>query len=286
MLNNFGLIETNASAIRVGDLFGRLSVIAVGQVAGTYRYYAICQCLCGSKPKKIRQDGLKSGVVESCGCLQKERSTKHGMTESIHYDRWKNMIDRCVNEKCSAYANYGGRGIKVCDRWLSLPSFIEDMSDGYFEGAEIDRKDNDGNYEPGNVRWATRSENNDNRRSGRKLTFNGKTQSQRAWAKELGLKDQLINDRIVNLGWSVERALTEKAMPAKERMAKALAARYEGYTAKGRPAYKTARKYRTVEFQGETVRMSELSAMTGVTVKNLHRRLFELGWPVDRAVIK
>lgn len=286
MLDKFGLVETNASAVRVGDLFGRLSVIAVGQAAGTYRYYAVCQCSCGSKPKKIRQDGLKSGVVESCGCLQKERTTKHGMTESIHYDRWKNMIDRCVNEKCSAYENYGGRGIKVCDRWLSLPNFIEDMSEGYFEGAEIDREDNDGNYEPGNVRWATRSENNDNRRSGRKLTFNGKTQSQRAWAKELGLKDQLIDDRISNLGWSVERALTEKVMTSKERTAKALAARYEGYTANGRPPPKTSRKLLRVQHNGREMTLAELSGECGISAKDLRRRIAELGWPVDRAIIK
>lgn len=286
MLDLFGLVETKASAIRVGEVFGRLAVVAVGQVAGTYRYYAVCRCACGSELKKIRQDGLKCGAVVSCGCVQKERTTTHGMTKSIHYDRWKNMIDRCFNKKCHAYNNYGGRGISVCDRWLDIKNFVSDLPDGYFDGAEIDRIDNDGNYEPGNVRWSSQRENCDNRRSGRMLSVNGKTQSLRRWAEEVGVDERLIWSRIEELNWDIETAVLSPVMPTKEVVKKANLARWGGHTTKGRPKPKTSRRYRTVEYKSEFVTIKQLSAMTGITSKRLWSRIFERGWPVEKAVVK
>lgn len=152
MLERFGLIETSAKAIGVGERFGRLTVVAVGQVPGTYRYMAVCKCLCGGPLKAVRFDGLKNGAVVSCGCFWREKVTTHGVTNSGHYDRWRHMMDRCYNPDCASYESYGGRGIRVCDRWHDVGAFVADLPAGFEPGLEMDRIDNDGDYEPGNIR--------------------------------------------------------------------------------------------------------------------------------------
>lgn len=286
MLDAFGLVPTKAAAVKVGDRFGRLTVLAVGQKYGTYRYWAVCQCECGSDQKAIRFDPLLTKKTESCGCLRIDKITEHGMHASPHYNRWRGMMSRCYDEKCKAFHNYGGRGIKVFAKWHDIRSFVDDLPAGYFKGAEIDRIDNDGDYCPGNIKWSTPSQNSDNRRSGKMLTHDGKTQSQRRWAQELGLTDQIIHDRIDGLGWTVERALTTPPIASKERMRIALDARWAGHDTKGKPEPKTSRRLLMVEHEGAMVTMAELSAITGVTVKNLRRRIVELGWPVDRAIQK
>lgn len=109
---------------------------------------------------------------------------------------WRGIKKRCYNENHQAYHNYGGRGIKVCDRWLNdYKQFESDMSPRP-NGYEIDRIDNDGDYEPGNCRWVTRQKNSANRRDNVNLTANGKTQSQRAWADELNVASTTISRRI------------------------------------------------------------------------------------------
>ena len=284
MLSTFGLEETKAESVKVGDLFGRLEVIAVGQVPNTYRYYAICKCSCGSKEKKIRFDGLTSGLVVSCGCFHKSKITSHGLYKSVHYSRWQNMVSRCNNPKSTAYMNYGGRGIKVCEAWMNVERFIEDLPEGYFDGAEIDRIDNDGDYEPGNVRWSSPGDNCDNRRTGRLITAHGKTQSLRKWAEETGIDERLIWSRIESLGWSDERSVTDSVMQLSDVVRKAITTRWAGHYTKGRPAPKTGRRLKTVEFQGEVMTMAQLSKATGLPARTLYRRIFEQNIPIDIAI--
>lgn len=280
MLDQFGLVETHASATNVGDLFGRLTVVAVGQVANTYRYYAVCQCACGSPLKKVRMDGLTSGLVVACGCVQKERTTKHKLSKSAHYGRWRLMLDRCENTDCKSYPDYGGRGIKVCERWHDVTNFVNDLPPGYFKGAEMDRINNDGHYEPGNIRWATRSENCDNRRTGHMLTHDGRTQSLRRWAEESGIDDSVISERLHVWGWSVAKAVTAPAMSAAERMAKARHVRWHGHIKKPRPK---PRVLRSVLFDGEQLTLAQLAERTGKSVRLLSSRIYENGWSVERA---
>ncbi|MFM9656805.1 hypothetical protein [Streptomyces scabiei] len=137
------------------------------------------------------------------------------------YTVWRSMISRCHRPGHKAFARYGGRGIAVCPQWRhSFEAFHRDVIKGYEQGLQLDRIDNDGNYEPGNVRWVTRSENGRNTRHNRMIEFGGQSRCITEWAETLGLSVSALNSRIRS-GWSVDRTLTEGADPA--RVAAALA---------------------------------------------------------------
>jgi hypothetical protein len=119
------------------------------------------------------------------------------------------MKSRCLNPSDKSYNDYGGRGIKICDKWLeSFESFYKDIGPRPSSKYSINRIDNNGNYDPKNCNWALRKEQNRNKRSNINLTYNGKTQCIVDWSRELGIKRTTLSRRIER-GWSVERALTE-----------------------------------------------------------------------------
>ncbi len=149
-----------------GRKFGLMSVIArapENDRHGNVRWE--CQCECG-RPIVVLGSSLRTGNTTSCGlCLRAERTRTHGLSETRVYKTWTAMKDRCSNPKNKAYANYGGRGIAVCDRWMnSFESFYADVGDRPSDQHSIDRINNDGNYEPSNCRWATKSQQQSNQR--------------------------------------------------------------------------------------------------------------------------
>lgn len=132
--------------------------------------------------------------------------TSHGMSRSPEYSAWRALRERCRNPNAQAWANYGGRGIRVCDRWESFDAFFADMGERPGPGFEIDRIDNSGNYEPSNCRWATCKENNRNKRSNRHLTMDGVTLTIAEWAERTGQRDDTIHHRL-RRGQTEEQAI-------------------------------------------------------------------------------
>jgi hypothetical protein len=198
-----------------GQKFGRLTV---QELSGRDNYRQImwnCACDCGNT-KRIKGSSLRSGATKSCGCYNREQSKKANITHgqlkdrsmSSVYSRWHGMIQRCSNPKCKAYKHYGGRGIKVCPRWLeSFENFYEDMGDHPL-GMSLDRKDNDGDYCKENCRWATQVEQRSNMRSNVWIDYKGETKTRTQWAHRLGMSVETLRGRLNRLGWSIERALT------------------------------------------------------------------------------
>lgn len=128
------------------------------------------------------------------------------------YNVWIGMLHRCANPKRYGYYRYGGRGIRVCERWqASFEDFLADMGPRPSPDHSIDRIDNDGHYEPGNCRWATDAEQRRNRSDNRVLCFRGESRCLTDWAAKLGLTDSTIQYRLDVMRWSVDRALTEPA---------------------------------------------------------------------------
>lgn len=138
---------------------------------------------------------------------------KHGLSYTQEYRAWQTMRLRCTVPTNAAFPNYGGRGIKVCERWLnSVEAFIADMGPKPSPKHELDRIDNDGNYEPSNCRWVTRSVNDRNRRNNRFLVFQGQMCSVAEWCERLGMPRDTVHHRL-EAGWSVDAALATPVRP-------------------------------------------------------------------------
>ena len=139
-----------------GQTFNRLTVIERAENAKDGKARWRCRCSCGNEVVVVGKY-LRRGTIQSCGCLWREKVTTHGMSHTKIFGKWKTMLKRCENPKCVSYNNYGGRGIKVCERWHDFQNFYNDVSHlPHFgeKGYTLDRIDNDGDYEPCNVRWA------------------------------------------------------------------------------------------------------------------------------------
>lgn len=215
-----------------------------------------CQCDCG-KISVVYQYHLLHGHTKSCGCMSR---ITHGLTNSPEYRAWGNMKERCYNPKHPGYKDYGGRGIKVCQRWLdSFTAFLKDMGERPGPDHSIDRIDNSGNYTPKNCRWATRAEQLNNTRRNCMFTHNGETRTLAQWvaqwSDETNIPTGILRNRILQ-GWSVEDALTKPVRPYND----------DGVT-----------------FNGETHTLVEWGDITGINPTTIRTRLRQ-GWSVENAL--
>lgn len=162
------------------QMFGRLRVIRFDRrtttPAGHYLNYWLCQCDCGNQ-RSVLNKSLIKGAIRSCGCLRKEISAAkcmaHGKSHVSEYLVWLNMRRRCNDPKDKSYKDYGARGIKVCDRWTNFGNFYADMGSRPTPKHSIDRKNNDGDYNLANCRWATNYEQSLNKRNSILVPYNG-----------------------------------------------------------------------------------------------------------------
>lgn len=207
-----------------GARFGRLTV--VGEAAehlspsGQIRRRFKCLCACGNVTVASLSD-MRRGSAKSCGCLSaektRERSTTHGHTvhghRSIYYRLWTSVKSRAVFRNSSSAKTY--LHVSMYQPWIEdFCAFYEYVISTLGErpsGLSLDRLNTKGDYEPGNLRWATQKEQNRNKRNNRLVNFNGESWSVSEWAEKAGLSTSVLHRRLFKLGWSVERALTTPA---------------------------------------------------------------------------
>jgi hypothetical protein len=190
--------------LSIGDRVGRLVVTRdLGMRNGRRRLE--CRCDCGTSID-VHSANVRAGHTESCGCLKRERTshrrTTHGHARSEalktrEYVAWYNMKTRCLNPNTKHWLDYGGRGIRVCARWqASFAAFLEDVGHRPSPAHQIDRIDNDGHYEPGNVRWAVKETQMENRRNAIIVTHDGESMTVAQWCKRLGRNAGTVYSRI------------------------------------------------------------------------------------------
>jgi len=202
-----------------GSRFGRLLVESEGPHIRTSTGKPLrtwdCLCDCGNRVTVITAS-LVNGRTKSCGCWNRELASimsisrkTHGDRKSKEYNSWVGMLTRCYNQNDANYHHYGGRGISVCEEWRrSYADFLAYMGRRPTPKHSIDRwPDMNGNYEPGNVRWATQKQQVRNTRASHMLVLNGRKQSIGDWADELHMKYGTLQARLQH-GWTDEEALT------------------------------------------------------------------------------
>ena len=194
-----------------GKTFGYLVVEGYCEKRNKQHYWR-CVCICG-KRKEVARNNLGKNTF-SCGCRKSQktaaRNRTHGLRKHPLYHAWWAMRQRCSNPADPAYYRYGGRGIRVCDRWqgaFGFVNFLADMGERPSVKHSLDRRDNDKGYSPDNCRWATARDQAHNMRTNVNLTVDGRTQCIAAWAAETGLKRGTIQWRI-RQGWSHKLAVT------------------------------------------------------------------------------
>lgn len=254
-----------------GRRFGMWTVTQRAVSPSGYEHLAFwhCVCDCGATADRRGSQLLyaeRKGVFQSCqSCGAIRGGTTHGKSKTPEYKSWFAMISRCEDEANDAYQQYGGRGITVCDEWHDFDNFLRDMGKRPHVRMSIDRIDNDGPYCKENCRWTDSKTQNRNRRSNVTLTLNGVTKPVSAWAEDLGVSKEVIYQRLKNLGWSTEDALT--IPPGK-------AFNWRGTTHKDAA---------TLTFDGRTQTYRQWADELGVSTATILSRL-KRGWTVERAL--
>lgn len=189
-----------------GKRFGRLLVVSPSHVDKGGNRHWHCVCDCGANAI-VPARTMKLGRTVSCGCYRCERSRTHHMSTTSEYRIWADMRGRCERKSFKQFKDYGGRGIAVCDRWQRFEKFYEDMGPRPGPEFSLDRINVNGNYEPGNVRWATDHVQRRNRRDNNFVEFGGKRLCLADWAREANITSQHLRGRLKG-GWPFSLAIS------------------------------------------------------------------------------
>ena len=210
-------MNTNPQYVDISGLrFGRWTVVEkAGKTKDNHQMW-LCRCDCGVTRDVTGKD-LRVGKSRSCGCISKEIFQDVVSTHNLHshplYVVWSDIKSRCYNKNNPSFRNYGARGIEMDRSWINDPQvFIEwCLGNGYKDGLEIDRIDNDGDYSPDNCRFVDHKTNSRNKRTNHYVTWNGTTKTVVEWSIETGINEATIRNRLKR-GWDVEKALTTPPM--------------------------------------------------------------------------
>lgn len=202
-----GSLETTNVVVDERQRYGRLTTISKVSLKGPAKW--LCACDCGVF-SKVWASNLVSNHTTSCGCASLERAITHGQSKTPEYKAWMNMWSRCTNPKTRYWHRYGGRGISVCSKWTSFEAFFEDMGARPIscERISVDRINCDGDYEPGNCRWATQKTQARNTSVNVMVCVGGKSMTLAEAVETTNIKYNTVLYRLKR-GWSVERALAE-----------------------------------------------------------------------------
>lgn len=209
---------------QAGKRYGNLTIIKriedkpYGK-QGRVKAMFLCQCDCGII-KEIDWDSLKRGATISCGChknkIAGDRFKTHGLSNTPEYVSWKNMKSRCYNKNNISYKNYGGRGITVCDSWLtSFENFYKDMGEKPSPELSLERSNVNGNYECDNCYWATVFIQSNNKTNNVHIEFDGEGKTLREWASSTGISYNVLKRRRLR-GWSIKDLLTKPVKSPKK----------------------------------------------------------------------
>ena len=197
-----------------GQKYGKLTVLGLAEHCPGKWSKWLCQCDCPAGTTVVAfKENLtkKGGHTTSCGCINQQRAKmfryKHGLTGTPEFSSWRRMMARCYDSRERKYQDYGGRGITVHGPWHDAAVFVAGMGPKPTPKHEIDRINNDGNYEPGNCRWATRKEQMNNTRACHYLEHDGKRMTVTQWSEYLGWSRAMLFSRLQD-GWDVARILT------------------------------------------------------------------------------
>ena len=215
-----------------------------------------CSCECGDI-YNITQGNLTSNKSKMCrNCSLERRKELPKKEDHRLYSTWKSMKSRCNNPNVWCYYLYGGRGIKICDRWNNFDLFIEDMGDSFIEGLTLDRIDSNGNYCPENCRWATKEEQSNNKQDSLNLLFEGGYYTEAQLARKTGINRTTIQQRRRN-GWTVEEMVYGKS---------------------------SVEKYRNVEYNGIVYKSLKDIADAFNINRDTFRYRIRNGWALDEAI--
>jgi hypothetical protein len=298
-----------------GMVFSRWTVIEQGISKNKTTYWK-CQCSCGTF-KYVESCSLRRGNSKSCGCFAvdevKARNAKYGRHKHAVYDTWCGMKKRCLNESNKSFNDYGGRGIDLCQEWIdSFEAFFNHIGERPSAQHSIDRIDNNKGYEPGNVRWATRIVQNNNKRSNIIIEFKGGTKTVAEWGRIFNINPSIIQKRLKR-GWSIEDTLTIKENEINIKTYPHRFIEYNGISktltewstymgikvttiaerinrgwtvedAFNKPVGSVRSNARILEYNGISQSVMVWSQQTGISISTLCNRIYILGWPIDKAL--